>query len=98
MKPVILIVDDEQRLADVLAVALEQHEFEAHAVGSAAEAREYLGSERVDLVLTDLRMPDVGGRDLLHELRHSRPDVPVVIMTAYASVRDAVDLVKEGAF
>lgn len=52
----------------------------------------------VDLVLTDLRMPEAGGRDLLHQLRAGRPEIPVVIMTAYTSVRDAVDLVKEGAF
>jgi two-component system NtrC family response regulator len=49
-------------------------------------------------VLTDLRMPEAGGRELLQRLRATRPEIPVVIMTAYASVRDAVDLVKEGAF
>jgi two-component system, NtrC family, response regulator AtoC len=98
MGPSILVVDDESRLAEVLAAALVAHGFETMTAESADGALALLGSERIDLVISDLRMPDLSGRDLLHRIRQTRPDIPVIIMTAYASVRDAVALVKEGAF
>ena len=94
----LLVVDDEERLAEVTAAALEAHGFETRAVASAPSAIRALDQERFDLVLSDLRMPGMTGRDLLAQLRAARPEIPVLIMTAYASVRDAVDLVKEGAF
>ncbi len=98
MAPTILLVDDEARLGEVLAAALAERGFEAVAVGGVAAALEYCDGSPVDAVLTDLRMPGGSGRDLLHALQKSRPDLPVIIMTAYATVRGAVDLVKEGAF
>ena len=98
MPPRILIVDDEARLAEVLALGLQARGFEAVSEGSAQGALERLRQEAFDLVVTDLRMPHQDGRALLHELRAERPELPVVIMTAYASLRDAVQLAKEGAF
>ncbi|WP_342359523.1 sigma-54 dependent transcriptional regulator [Terrarubrum flagellatum] len=98
MRPVVLIVDDELRLAEVLALALEARDIEAFAVNSVVAAEDFVRANAVDVVLTDLRMPELGGRELLHRLRVNRPDLPIIIMTAYASVRDAVDLVKDGAF
>ena len=94
----ILIVDDEARLAEVLAVGLEGRGFEAAFACSADAALGHVATQRVDLVLTDLRMPGLSGQELLRRLRAEHPGLPVVIMTAYASVRDAVELVKEGAF
>ncbi|WP_042698024.1 sigma-54 dependent transcriptional regulator [Azospirillum sp. B506] len=94
----ILIVDDEVRLAEVTAVALEARGFPAHFVGSAAAALAWLEDNRVSLILTDLRMPGLDGRALLAALQSARPEIPVVIVTAYASVPDAVALVREGAF
>jgi DNA-binding NtrC family response regulator len=98
MPPRILIVDDEERLAEVTAVALEGYGFVTRHVASAPAALRALDSDSYDLVLSDLRMPGMTGKDLLKQLRAARPETPVVIMTAYASVRDAVDLVKDGAF
>ena len=57
-----------------------------------------LRSDHVDLVITDLRMPGKGGRELLAAVKRDWSELPVIIMTAYGSVRSAVDLVKEGAF
>ncbi|GHE72638.1 acetoacetate metabolism regulatory protein AtoC [Camelimonas fluminis] len=94
----ILVVDDEERLAIVLAAALEDMGHAATAVGGAHEAMQRLERERFDLVLTDLRMPDMDGRALLGEIRRRWPETPVIILTAFATVRDAVELVKEGAF
>jgi len=94
----ILIVDDEARHGEVLAVALAERGFDASSVNSAAKALAYCATHPVHLVLSDLRMPDMNGHDLLKALKAERPDLPVIIMTAYASVRGAVDLVKDGAF
>jgi two-component system response regulator AtoC len=98
MRPKVLVVDDELRLAEVLAIALRARGLDAVAEESAAAALKRLQTESFDLLISDLRMPDRDGRQLLHSLRVERPDLPVVIMTAYASLRDAVQLAKEGAF
>lgn len=94
----ILVVDDEPRLAETLALALEGGGLTSEFVTSADSALERIEQGEFGLVITDLRMPGRNGRDLLHELRSKRPDMPVVVMTAYASLRDAVALVKDGAF
>ena len=98
MRHSILIVDDEARLADVLATAMESFGFAAQTASSGQEALDIMGRETIDLVVSDLRMPGMDGRALLHAVRRGWPDVPVVLITAFTSVRDAVDLVKEGAF
>ncbi len=94
----ILIVDDETRLGEVTAAGLQARGFDAHAVDNVAAALSFLDENTVRLVLSDLRMPGASGRDLLNRLQAARPELPVIIMTAYASVRDAVALIREGAF
>ena len=98
MMPTILVVDDEVRLADVLTAALEDLGYRAIATESARGALSCLEQERIDLVLTDLRLPGMDGRALMREVRQRWPEIPVVMITAFAAVRDAVELVKEGAF
>lgn len=98
MSHAILVVDDEERLADVLAAALEDLGYAATVATSAQAALMAFEQSRFDLVLTDLRLPGMDGRGLLREVRSHWPDVPVIIITAFATVRDAVELVKEGAF
>lgn len=98
MRPSILLVDDERRLTEVMEAALQARDFDTLRASSVDAALSALKSERVDLIITDLRMPGQGGRELLAAVKRDRPELPVIIMTAYASVRSAVDLVKEGAF
>ena len=98
MNQLILIVDDETRLADVLAAAMESLGHRALTAGTGAAALEIMAREPVDLVLTDMRMPGMSGRELLHAVSQRWPDVPVVLITAFTSVRDAVEIIKEGAF
>ncbi len=98
MSHTILVVDDEIRLADVLTVALSDLGYQAIAAADAVEALDILSREPIDLVLTDLRLPGMDGRQLLGEIRQKYPETPVVMITAFASVRDAVELIKEGAF
>jgi two-component system NtrC family response regulator len=98
MRPSILLVDDEARLGEVVAAALEARDFDTQLASSVGEALAIVQSERVDVIVTDMRMPGQSGRELLAAIKRERPELPVIIMTAYASVRSAVDIVKEGAF
>lgn len=98
MSHTILLVDDEERLADVLSVALEQNGFRTLTAQNGQDALKVLDNETVDLVLTDLRMPGMSGAELLREIKQRTPNLPVVVMTAYSSVKDAVHIIKDGAF
>jgi two-component system, NtrC family, response regulator AtoC len=98
MPQTILIADDEARLLDVLSGVLEGLGYRAMTATSGAAALLLLEREAIDLVLTDLRMPGMNGQELLTEVRRRHPTMPVVIMTAYSSVRDAVQAIRDGAF
>ncbi|HEX4054045.1 MAG TPA: sigma-54 dependent transcriptional regulator [Tepidisphaeraceae bacterium] len=94
----ILIVDDQDMMRDSLAQILvrEGHEVVAAVDGASAVAR--LGPARFDLLITDLRMPKMSGLELMAEARRLRPDMPVVLMTAFATVSNAVEAMKLGAY
>ena len=93
----ILIVDDEANLLEVLAVALENMGYGTVTAETAEEALAVLEEREVHLVLSDLRLPGLSGRELMER---SRPPTRIcrVIMTAYASLKEAVEIIKEGAF
>jgi DNA-binding NtrC family response regulator len=94
----ILLADDQEMMRDSLAGILvrEGHEVVACADGAAAVAR--LQSTRFDLLITDLKMPRVTGIELLGEAKRLRAEMPVVLMTAFATVNTAVEAMKLGAY
>ena len=94
----VLVVDDEVRLLEVIAMALEGMGHTVLTAETAEAALDVLENRDVHLVLSDLRLPELSGRDLLEKVKAARPGLPVVIMTAYASLKDAVEIIKEGAF
>lgn len=98
MSHTILVVDDEPKLREVLAATLQELGYQTRTAGSGAAALEQFESDPTDLVLSDLRMPGMSGQQLLAELRRRAPNVPVVLMTAYGTVKDAVQAIKDGAF
>jgi DNA-binding NtrC family response regulator len=98
MSHTILLVDDEPKLRDVLKVALGDLGYRVIEAEAGATALDIMRRETPDLVLTDLRMPEVNGYELLRECKRLDPDVPVVLLTAYSSIKDAVRAIKEGAF
>jgi DNA-binding NtrC family response regulator len=98
MSHTILLVDDEPKLRDVMSVALGDLGYRVIEASSGAAALDILRRENPDLVLTDLRMPEVNGYELLRECKRVDPDLPVVLLTAYSSIKDAVRAIKEGAF
>src|SRR5512140_3804325 len=94
----VLVVDDEANMRRVLTVILgEDHHQVAEAAG-VGDARRAGLARAFDCVLTDQHMPDGEGLALLHACRETDPTLPVVMMTAYASVELAVEAMREGAF
>ena len=93
----ILIIDDEPKLGRVLAEMLEGVGHDVAHTTSGRNGIERIGSGGFDIVLTDLRMPDVDGMAVLREARRVSPSTDVVIMTAHATAQNAVDAMKEGA-
>ena len=93
----ILIVDDDTAVATVLRGLLGQAGHDAHTVSSAPAALAYAESHAVDLVLTDLRMPEMDGMELLRRLKQSAPDLPVIMLTAHGSIERAVEAMQAGA-
>ncbi|MBF0462126.1 MAG: sigma-54-dependent Fis family transcriptional regulator [Magnetococcales bacterium] len=98
MMQTILLVDDDPTLREVMKIAIESMGHEVLVAADGVAALACLDLEPVDLLLTDLRMPGMSGRELLGEVKRRLPQLPVVMMTAYSSVRDAVEIIKEGAF
>jgi two-component system NtrC family response regulator len=94
----ILIVDDEKNYLLVLQALLEDAGYEVITCDNASEALEVITSHDLDLVITDMRMPGVDGMEFLVQLRGLQPEIPVIMMTAYATVEKAVEAMKRGAF
>ncbi len=98
MAPRILVVEDRESLRLLLARALAKEGYEVALDAGRAEAETALAAAApVDLVLTDLKLPDGSGLDVLRAARSARPTAPVVVMTAYGSVAAAVEAMKLGA-
>ena len=92
----ILVADDEQNLRRVLVALLKREGHEVVQAATGLEAIERLGE--VDVVITDLRMPGADGMDVLRTATKTVPHVPVIMITAYGSVGQAVEAIKAGAF
>ncbi len=93
----ILVADDEPRQREALARALRSAGHDVHVADGGEEAVRIVRERAVDVVLTDLRMPDVSGLEVLRRVRELQPEVAVVVMTAYGSVANAVEAMKSGA-
>jgi DNA-binding NtrC family response regulator len=94
----ILCVDDEPDLLDTLRRLLGRHGHRVTVAGSGEEALVALDRNQPDLVITDLMMPDIDGMQVLERSIELYPDVPVLLITAYATVQTAVDAIRRGAY
>ncbi|MFT3696934.1 MAG: sigma-54 dependent transcriptional regulator [Kofleriaceae bacterium] len=92
----VLVVDDKLAMAETLADGLTDHGFTAHAFASPKKALENLAN--VDVVVTDLRMPELDGLALLDQIRATRPEIQVIVMTAFGAIDSAVEAIRKGAF
>jgi DNA-binding NtrC family response regulator len=94
----ILVVDDERSILVLLKEALGQWGYQVTTAASAAEALGILKSELFDALITDIRMPDMSGLELLREVKKQDESIEVVMMTGYPTIASAVQALKEGAY
>ena len=93
----ILIVDDDLNLCTVLKEELEEVGYNSSFVNSGFEAMDFLKNNQVDLVLLDLKMPAMDGFDVLKAIEQNQIKAKVIVLTAYADVKSAIDSAKMGA-
>jgi two-component system, NtrC family, response regulator len=98
MKETILIVDDEEELRKLLAKILKLEGFITLEAANGAKAREIFRKEDISLVITDVRLPDVSGIELISEIKKANPLAEILVITAYGTIEDGVRAIKEGAF
>ena len=94
----ILIVDDEPEMRIALETTLQRENYQLVCAEDGKQALELFENQVFDLVLTDVRMPKLNGLELLREVKERSPETPVVMMTAYGAIDNAVEAMKEGAF
>ena len=94
----ILIVDDEDGMRRLLGRVLTREGYDVTTVGSGADALRQVSRERFDLVVTDIKMPEMDGLELLKELKDYEPSLPIIVMTAYGTVENAVQALRLGAY
>jgi len=94
----ILIVDDQQSMCEMLVDTLTPNGFEVEWKTKATQAIELLKDRVFDVVLTDLKMPDMNGIEFCQEVNRNHPELPVVVMTAFGSFEAAVSAIRAGAF
>ena len=97
-KPTVLIVDDEPDLLELVSLTLSRMNLQARTAADVNSARRLLKSEKFDLCLTDMRLPDGDGLDLVAWIQQNRADLPVAVITAHGNVESAVRALKLGAF
>ena len=94
----LLVVDDEPRMAEIVGMVLRRDGFDVATFTDSAAALAAHESAPFDLVLTDLRMPEPDGLDVLRRARAIAPDSPVILFTAHATISNAIEALREGAF
>jgi DNA-binding NtrC family response regulator len=95
-----LIAEDNDDMRDLLQEVLEDAGYEILVAANGRRALAHVEKENevIDLVITDVRMPEMTGRDLLAKAREPRSEAPVIAITAFGSVEQAVEVVKAGAY
>src|SRR5438067_3777989 len=93
----ILVVEDDPDIRKILELFLGEKGFRVKIADGAPRALELLGEEPIDLILSDVRMPGMSGLDLLRHVKEQDPEIQLVLMSAYSSVKDAVEAIQLGA-
>ncbi len=94
----IMVVDDEESVRESLEKVLSKAGYDTRAAGSGNEALSLLSKEKVDVVLSDLKMPDGDGVELLKNVKKKIPDIEVILLTGYGTIQTAVEAMREGAY
>jgi two-component system, NtrC family, response regulator HydG len=96
--PTVLVVDDRPEMAEVIAEGLCDRGYRALAITSAREALERLRTDRIDALVTDISMPEIGGLELLRASARLDPSRPVIVISAYSTIESAGTASDEGAY
>ncbi|GMV11769.1 MAG: hypothetical protein AMXMBFR55_35030 [Gemmatimonadota bacterium] len=96
--PSVLVIDDEPGILESLRILLKNEGFTPHVALGGRQGLEQIATLAPDVVLSDIRMPAVGGLEILGAARQKDPDLPVILMTAQATLQSAMQAVNEGAF
>ncbi|MFL5543465.1 MAG: sigma-54-dependent transcriptional regulator [Gemmatimonadaceae bacterium] len=96
--PTVLVIDDEMGILDTIRILLKSEGFVPHTALGGKKGLEQIAALKPDLILTDVRMPDVTGLDILASVRAHDPEAVVILMTAQASLQSAIGAVNNGAF
>lgn len=94
----ILVVDDEENAREALSKILVHDGYEVSSVANGLEALNFLRSREVELIITDINMPEMNGLAFLRELNRSRPESNVIMLTAYGEVESYLEAMNLGAF
>jgi len=94
----ILVIDDESLMRDFLKEILTRMEFDVETAADGRSSIECMKKGEFDLVVTDIRMPDISGMEVLKHVKTFNPDTAVIMMTAYGTIDNAVEAMKQGAF
>jgi DNA-binding NtrC family response regulator len=98
MKPSILIVDDDEVMQETLSDVLRKRGYEIFSVGSGNGALPMIKKNVIDLILLDMRLPDIDGLEVLKKIKEFDTEILVIMMTAYSDVQTAVSAMKSGAY
>jgi DNA-binding NtrC family response regulator len=96
--PSVLLEDDEPDIVEILEMVLREEEMEVYTSRSGREALAVLRDRKVDVVVSDIRMPDLTGVELLRQAKRVSPETTFVMMTAFASTETAIEALQHGAF
>lgn len=94
----ILVVDDEKNILTVVSTTLGRESYAVDTARSSEEAIEKFDKDTHDLIITDLKLPGKGGLELLEYIKSRNPDIPVIMITAFGTIENAVEAMKKGAF
>lgn len=94
----ILIIDDDVAFCLMVQTLFEKRNYQVSTIFSAVEAKRLIKKEHFDVVLTDLRLPDISGMELIHWIKTESPATQIIMMTGYADIATAIESIKKGAF
>jgi putative nucleotidyltransferase with HDIG domain len=98
IKAKLLIVDDEEAIREVVSTLLEAQGHQCASVSNGLLAQEFLGKQSVDLVLSDMVMPEMDGMRLVEWLHKAEPDIPIIMVTANGEIATALEAIRQGAY
>ncbi|MGH8599634.1 MAG: response regulator, partial [Burkholderiales bacterium] len=93
----ILVIDDDPGICESVRLLLEQHGYRCDLCATGNDGLARAGSDEFDLLITDLRLPDIGGLDIIRSVGEAGIDLPAILMTSFSSMENAIEALRLGA-